>query len=253
MKILLSPAKSMNINIRNISLEKSKPLFINKTHEIVSVIKDWSIQDIKTKMKTSDSITVSTFETYKNWTKNNIGNGFPAIFLYGGTAFKGLSVNDFNDQEITFLNETLFILSGLYGLLKPLDIIHPYRLEMALKFEINREINSLYKFWKHSLTNYLNENFQNEWIVNLASEEYFKVIDKANLALNVLNCHFLEIQNGKEKVIANHAKKARGSFVRFIVKNKLKHKQDLKSFNFCGYSFRKDISNEDNYYFSRTH
>jgi hypothetical protein len=253
MKILLSPAKSMNTNIPDILLDKSYPLFNNKTNQIVSVLKDWSLQAIKTKMKTSDSISLRTFEIYKNWDHNNFKNGFPAIFLYSGTAFKGLSANDLSDQEIVFLNENLFILSGLYGLLKPLDIIHPYRLEMALKFEINKEINSLYKFWKKNLTKYLNNNFPNEIIVNLASEEYFKVIDKDNLTSNILNCHFLEIRNGSEKVISSHAKKARGLLTRFIVKNELKVKEDLKSFDLNGYGYRKDLSDEDNYYFSRTH
>ncbi len=253
MKILLSPAKSMNTNFHNISLGKSRPLFNKNTNEIISVLKSWSLQDIKSKMKISDSISRNTFEIYKNWHHNNFKNGFPAIFLYAGTAFKGLSAIDFNYDEISFLNKNLFILSGLYGLLRPLDIIHPYRLEMALKFEINNEINSLYKFWRNNLTKYLNNDFPNELIVNLASEEYFKVINKDILNLSILNCHFLEIKNGKEKVIANHAKKARGLFTRFVVKNKLNLKEDLKFFDLDGYSYREDLSDKDNYYFSRTH
>tara|TARA_B100001287_G_scaffold150032_1_gene126303 strand:+ start:14657 stop:15388 length:732 start_codon:yes stop_codon:yes gene_type:complete len=243
----------MNTKIPDFSIEKSHPLFSHKTNEILSVLRGWSLQAIKTKMKVSDSISIKTFEIYKNWNHNDLKNGSPAIFLYDGTAFKGLCVDDFNYQEIKFTNDNLFILSGLYGLLKPLDIIHPYRLEMALKFQINEKADTLYKYWRNDLTSYLNNNFSNELIINLASDEYFKVLDKDNLTLSVLNCHFLEIRNGIEKVIANHAKKARGLLTRFIIKNKLSAKQDLKSFNLSGYNYRNDLSDEDNYYFSRIH
>ena len=253
MKILLSPAKSMDVNIPNISIDKTSPLFMEKTNQIISVLKSWSISDFKSKMKISDTISLNTYETYKNWNQVDDEDGIPAVFLYSGTAFKGLSSIDWNNQDLDYAQNNLIILSGLYGFLRPLDSINKYRLEMALKFDISKEVNSLYKFWSKSITSYINDNYPKELIVNLASNEYSKVIDKKVLMSNILNCHFLEVRNGSERSIASHAKRARGLFARFIVKNKLKDKENLKSFDLDGYKYRNDLSNEKDYYFSRNH
>jgi hypothetical protein len=243
----------MDANIPNISIDKTYPLFLDKTNQLISVLNSWSISDFKSKMKTSDSISLTTFETYKNWNQSNINSGIPAVYLYSGTAFKGLSSINWNNLDLDYAQNNLIILSGLYGFLRPLDLIHKYRLEMALKFDISKDVNSLYKFWSHSITTYFNENFSKELIVNLASNEYFKVIDEKVLETDILNCHFLEVKNGTQKSIASHAKRARGLFARFIVKNKLKHREDLKLFDLEGYKYRDDLSNENNYFFSRIH
>jgi cytoplasmic iron level regulating protein YaaA (DUF328/UPF0246 family) len=196
---------------------------------------------------------VSTYQSFSNWSLNNNKNGFPSIFLYSGTAFKGLASNLMSQKEIDYAQNNLFVISGLYGFLKPLDIIHQYRLEMAFKFNINKTTDSLYDFWRDVITDYLNNNYEDEIIVNLASNEYAKVLDKKNLKLNVLQCQFLENKNGKEKVIANHAKMARGLLARFIIKNQIKEKAQLLRFDLNGYSFRDDLSKNNNYVFSRNH
>ena len=253
MKVLLSPAKSMSSNLPDFPVIGTSPIFSVKTLQLISVLKNWSPNDFKLKMKVSDSISESTYQSYSQWSLNNNENGFPSIFLYSGTAFKGLASNVMSQKEIDYAQNNLYVISGLYGLLKPLDIIHPYRLEMAFKFNINKTTDSLYDFWRDEITNYLSNNFKNELIVNLASNEYSKVLDRKTLEIDVLECQFLENKNGKEKVVANHAKMARGLLARYIVQNQIKEKAKLLSFNSNGYCFRGDLSTESEYVFSRNH
>ena len=253
MKVLLSPAKSMSSNLPDFPFIGTSPIFSIKTQQLISVLKNWSSKDFKLKMKVSDSISESTYQSYSQWSLNNNKNGLPSIFLYSGTAFKGLASNLMSQKDINYAQNNLYILSGLYGLLKPLDIIHPYRLEMAFKFNINKTTDSLYSFWRDVITDYINNTFENELIVNLASNEYSKVIDRKTLNPDILEFQFLENKNGVEKVIANHSKMARGLLARYIIKNQIKEKTKLLSFNSNGYCFRDDLSTESEYVFSRNH
>lgn len=252
MKILISPAKSMMPISASFSTKNSVPEFLENSLELVSVLKKWSISEFKIKMKISEAITNSTYKLYNEWDSNNISNGIPSIFLYSGTAFKGLAVSEMNLEEVNYANDHLFILSGLYGILRPLDIIHPYRLEMALKFKISKGVDTLYDFWRNEISNFLNRNTKKEIIVNLASNEYFKVL-RNKMNSPILNCHFLENKNGKERVIASHAKMARGLMANFIIKNKIENEIQLRNFNTNGYEYISAISTQNEYYFSRIH
>ena len=251
MKILLSPAKSMKSKLPGFDVKETNPLFLHKTKQIISSLSQWTIMDFKAKMKINDTISLSTFDAFQALKKDGVSKGIPSIYYYDGLAFKGLSAIEMNKDDITYAQESLFILSGLYGLLRPLDLIHFYRLEMAFRFKMENGTNSLYDFWTSEITNYLNKNFSDELIVNLASNEYSKVINTKSLLSEFITCHFLEVKNGAEKVIASHAKKARGLMAKFIISNKLKSKEELKLFNSLGYTFREDLSNEKNIYFSR--
>lgn len=251
MKVVLSPAKSMNSKLPNFDLKATKPLFENKTKQIVSVLSDWKSLDFKLKMKTNDSISQTTFDAFQSIKKGLSENRFPSIYYYDGIAFKGFSATKMSFDQINYAQSHLFVLSGLYGILRPLDLIEFYRLEMALRFKISSQINSLYEFWSYEITSYLNKNFPNEVIVNLASNEYSKVIDTKTLTAKFITCHFLEVKNGTEKIVSSHAKKARGKMANFIIVNKLKSLENLKLFNSDGYVFREDLSNQNNIYFSR--
>ncbi len=251
MKILLSPAKSMKSKQPDFDFKSTKPLFPKKIDQIVSVLSNWSLLDFKSKMKINDAISQSTFDAFQYLRQDFIEQGIPSIYFYDGLAFKALSAVEMNKDDIEFAQKSLFILSGLYGLLRPLDLIHFYRLEMAFRFEIYNGINSLHEFWSNDITNYMNDNFPNDLIVNLASNEYSKVINSKNLHSKFITCHFLEIKNGIEKVISSHSKKARGLMAKYIIVNKLQSKEDLTQFNLEGYIFREDLSTLDNIYFSR--
>jgi uncharacterized protein len=251
MKILLSPAKSMKSNLPDFDLKITNPLFYNKTKQIISVLANWSPLDFKTKMKTNDAISQSTFDAFQCMNQENFKNGVPSIYYYDGMAFKGLSAINMNSEDINYAQDNLFVLSGLYGMLRPLDLINFYRLEMALRFKITDEINSLYEFWSIEITNYFNENFPKELIVNLASYEYSKVLNTKHLTGKFITCHFLEIKNGTGKVVSSYAKKARGLMANYIIVNKLQSIEGLKLFKLENYIFRQDLSNQDNLYFSR--
>jgi len=251
MKILLSPAKSMSPNLVVFKSLVSSPQFKIKSLEIVNILKKWSKDDFKINMKLSENLAEKTLEEFQNLDINESSNGTPAINLYSGTAFRSLDIQEMNLEDALFAQDNLFILSGLYGLLKPFDIIQPYRLEMGLRFKISKDIESLYKFWKNELTNFLNESFTNELILNLASNEYFKAIDLKMLNLDVLNFNFLVKKNGKEKIVANYSKMARGLMARFIIKNKIKNKEDLKDFKSEGFSFIQRLSTENIFYYSK--
>lgn len=251
MKVLLSPAKSMKSKQPNFVLKTTKPLFENKTQQIISVLSGWKSSDFKLKMKTNDSISQTTFDAFQSLNNGDSENRFPSIYYYDGIAFKGLSATNMSIDEIDYAQNHLYVLSGLYGILRPLDLIEFYRLEMALKFEISSQINSLYEFWSYEITSYLNKYFPNEIIVNLASNEYSKVIDTKTLTAKFITCHFLEVKNGTEKIVSSHAKKARGKMANFIIVNKITSIENLKLFNLNGYVFRHDLSSNNNIYFSR--
>ena len=251
MKVLLSPAKLMTPSEPSFSFPNSEPIFLDKSLELVDVLSRWSVSDFQQNMKISKSISEKTYNDFKRLKSDDITFMFSAIFLYSGTAFKGLSAFDMNLEELNFAQDHLFILSGLYGLLKPLDLVQPYRLEMALKFNINQTTSSLYDFWVNHITSHIVKNCKNELLINLASNEYTKAVDVKKINNPVLTCHFLETKNGKEKVIASHAKMARGLMTRYIIRNKIQEKSGLQSFNISGYKFRDDLSTEKEYYFSR--
>ena len=169
--------------------------------------------------------------------------------MFDGGVYKSLNAEDLNDLDIEFASDNLRIISGLYGLLRPLDLIYPYRLEMSTNLK-TKDNNNLYDFWERKLHNSLkNELKINETLINLASDEYSKALQLNKLAQKVIKPVFKDYKNGKFKVISFHAKKARGEMVNFIIKNKISKYQDLKLFRNCGYSFADEL--DDNLVFTR--
>ena len=173
------------------------------------------------------------------------------MFSFTGEVYKGLDANTIPEDKLTALQDKLRILSGLYGLLKPLDLIQPYRLEMGTKLKVGRNEN-LYQFWGDQLANELNEELkEDELLVNLASSEYFKALPKKTLKTTMITPVFKDFKNGKYKIIMMYAKKARGAMARYIIENNIETLEDLKGFNVGGYAFTQEMSTDTELMFTR--
>ena len=225
MKIIISPAKKMK-TIDDINMEYTTPLFLSKTTELLNHIQNLDYLELKSYLKCSDSIAKNTYEQFQNMSLDK--NLTPAILAYSGIQYQYMAPNVFTDNQIDYVQEHLYILSGFYGLLKPLDAITPYRLEMQTKCPF-----SLYEFWKDDLANQIDEP-----ILNLASEEYARIIRKYKPLVDV---RFVE-ENGKEKGV--YAKMARGAMVRYLAENSIQDIKDITKFSDLGYAYDESQSTE---------
>ena len=236
MKILISPAKSLDFENNVETSISSKPIFVDQAHKINNTIKNLSAPDLSSLMSISPKL------SELNWSRNQDFQKIDskekeAIFAFNGDVYDGIDANTINTSNHEKLQNSLRILSGLYGILKPFDKIKAYRLEMGTKISINGSKN-LYDFWKENVTKSLvNEANENEIIVNLASNEYFSVIDKSLISNTIVNPQFKDFKNGKLKIISFYAKKARGLMTRFLIDNDINSLSDIESFNSSGYMF----------------
>lgn len=252
-KIIISPAKSMNFDSKFKIEDFSTPLFLDQSEKIMKVLRKKSPKKLFELMGISESLANLNWNRNQTWTKENtLENAKQAISAFTGDVYVGLDVDSLSEKEIDVLNEKLYILSGLYGVLRPLDLIQPYRLEMGSKLPIGSKAN-LYQFWKNELVNYLNtELTANDWLINLTSNEYFKVIDTKKLSTkNIITPEFKDYKNGELKIIGFFAKKARGLMVRFIVQNNIETIEGLKLFNIDGYAFDARLSTENKFVYTR--
>ena len=238
MKILISPAKSLNFEDKVQTSINSKPLFHNDAIKINSELKKESIESL------CDLMGISSKLGELNWTRNqdfikDSNYSKQAIFAFNGDVYDGLDINSLDNEKHQLVNNIIRILSGLYGILKPFDHIKPYRLEMGSKFSINGNKN-LYDFWKSKVTNQLkSELAEDELIVNLASNEYFSVINSKEVSNKIISPQFKDFRNGTLKIISFYAKKARGLMSRFIIDNNVKSVNEILSFDSGGYSYSK--------------
>ena len=244
MKILISPAKSLNFEDKVQTSINSKPLFHNDAIKINSELKKESIESL------CDLMGISSKLGELNWTRNqdftkDSNYSKQAIFAFNGDVYDGLDINSLDNEKHQLVNNVIRILSGLYGVLKPFDHIKPYRLEMGTKFSINGNKN-LYDFWKSKVTNQLkSELAEDELIVNLASNEYFSVINSKEVSNKIISPQFKDFRNGTLKIISFYAKKARGLMSRFIIDNNVKSVNEIISFDSGGYSYsKKDTTDE---------
>lgn len=246
LKAILSPAKKLNLLNEAVS-EKNMPVFIKEAKKIHSVLKRQSPQDLMKLMNLSTELSDLNWHRNQQWT----GEGkYSAALAFDGEVYKGLSAKQMSVEQLKTAQEKLYILSGLYGLLKPLDIIEPYRLEMGTKFAIDEKKN-LYEFWQKKITEQINKELKNGILVNLASEEYFKTIDKKALKARVITCQFKDYKDGKLKTVMVYAKKTRGKMARFIVENKIENAVELKNFTYDHYAFDDNLSSETHWVFTR--
>ena len=238
MKILVSPAKSLNFEDKVQTSINSKPLFHNDAIKINSELKKESIESL------CDLMGISSKLGELNWTRNqdftkDSNYSKQAIFAFNGDVYDGFDIDSLDHEKHQLVNNVIRILSGLYGILKPFDHIKPYRLEMGTKFSINGN-KDLYDFWKSKVTNQLkSELAEDELIVNLASNEYFSVINSKEVSNIIISPQFKDFKNGNLKIISFYAKKARGLMSRFIIDNNVKSVNEILSFDSGGYSYSK--------------
>ena len=247
MKIIISPAKSINLE-KKIPTEKSSlPFFLDDAVVINSNLKKKSPLDLSSIMNISSKL------SDLNWRRNqdfkipfNKNNARPAIYAFDGDVYSGIDSYSLNQKKIDIIQERLFIISGLYGLLKPLDLIQPYRLEMGTKFEFNSYKN-LYEFWTEKITEKIvSECKPDELLINLASNEYFSAINLGKIKSEIITPKFLDFKNGKLKMISFYAKKARGLMVRFLIDNNITKLEGILKFNSEGYSYSESETNNLN-------
>jgi cytoplasmic iron level regulating protein YaaA (DUF328/UPF0246 family) len=242
MKILISPAKSLDFENNIETTQSSEPLFANKAMQINNTLKDLSAPDLGKLMNISPKLSDLNWLRNQDFKKKNSLQR-QAIFAFNGDVYEGIDVTSISSSNHGKLQNTLRILSGLYGILKPFDNIKPYRLEMGTKISIKGSKN-LYDFWKKDITNsILKEIEEDDIIVNLASNEYFSVIDSSLIENKIISPQFKDFKNGKLKIISFYAKKARGLMTRFLIDNNINSSSDIENFNSSGYMFSKDETN----------
>ena len=253
MKILISPSKTLNFDTDTNCDFNTNCRLIDHTNELHKILINFSKSDLKELMSVSDKIAELNYNRFKNWEDPSISNSSKqAIFAFKGDVYSGLDADSISENKFDFLQNNLRIISGFYGLIRPFDKILPYRLEMGTKLE-NPKGKNLYQFWGDKITDLLNQDLEekNNYVINLASDEYFKSIVTKKLHNKIVTPQFKELKNGSYKTIAIYAKKARGLMSRFIIDNEIQNPNNLKNFNNEGYSFDSNLSDDFNYIFTR--
>lgn len=247
MKIVVSPAKSLEEEKKLPTQRGTQPQFWEEAVQINRKLSRMTKAELKTLMKISDNLADLNYERYQDFDESNkTKNARPAVYLYDGDVYKGLDAYKLPTNKLDDLQNTLRILTGFYGILKPLDLIQPYRLEMGNKLAIENHKN-LYEFWKDKITASLNQEMtKDELFLNLASNEYFKAIDKKKLKTPIISPIFKDFKNGKLKVIAFYAKKARGAMVRYIMDHNIKDMEGVKRFNYMDYGYSEEHTENEN-------
>ena len=249
MIVLLSPAKSLDFESPAISDRVSEPLFADETGELLNVLAKLSVNDLQELMSISAALAELNFNRFQEM--QNFPSEVPAkqaVSVFVGEAYRGLSSDDFSDDDLQFAQKHLRILSGFYGVLRPLDLIQPYRLEMGTKLKVNKYDN-LYKFWGDKITNQINKDLQTPVIINLASDEYFKSVNKKILNAEIITPVFYDNHKGTYKMITVYAKNARGAMTRYIIKNRIENHEELKNANVNGYKFSEKMSDKEKWVF----
>ncbi|MFT6698725.1 MAG: cytoplasmic iron level regulating protein YaaA (DUF328/UPF0246 family) [Porticoccaceae bacterium] len=252
MKIIISPAKSLDFESKVPTNLYTQPRFLEQSEKLNRKLKTISKNKLSDLMKISDDLASLNYERNQTWkTPFSTKNAKQAIYAFTGEVFRGIDVNSLENEKLPILQESLRILSGLYGLLKPLDLMQPYRLEMGTKLKVGSTEN-LYKFWDSTVAKALNEELKDdELLINLASSEYFKVISKKVLKVPMITPIFKDYKNGEYKIVMTYAKKARGLMVRYIIDHNVKTIEELKGFNTDRYRFSEEMSSESELIFTR--
>jgi len=251
-KILLSPAKS--ISKEPISYGKpSEPIFEKQTIKLVQLLRKYSPKELSSLMSISPALADLNWSRYQSWKPlAEISDIIQPALAFTGEVYKGLDAASFSKSEWMRAQESLRILSGLYGVLKPLDGISPYRLEMGTRLKVDSSINNLYEFWKEGLTeSFISELHVNDVIINLASVEYSKVLNFKSINNVTVTPFFKDFKNGKLKTIMMYAKRARGTMARYIIQNNIQDLGDLKMASIDGYVYDEGLSDDTDWVFTR--
>jgi len=252
MKLVISPAKSLDFTRSLPTESNSKACFLKEAQSLNNILRDKSPKQLSELMSISSSLGELNYQRNNSWKLPfNSSNSRQAIYAFNGDVYKGIDAYSISEDKIELMQDTVRIISGLYGLLKPLDLIQPYRLEMGTKMPVGSNKN-LYEFWKRKLTDSINQELKNgEVFLNLASMEYVKAIDTKVLKSPMITANFKQLKDGNYKTIAIFSKKARGLMTRYIIDNNINSIEELKGFNSDGYLFTESLSTDNNLIFTR--
>jgi cytoplasmic iron level regulating protein YaaA (DUF328/UPF0246 family) len=253
MLLLISPAKTLNTDPSNLS-DFSIPTRLKESEELVKILKKYKKDDLMKLMDVSEKIAELNVQRFKNFRQPfNLENAKQAILAFDGDVYDGLSANDFTEEDFSFSQSHLRILSGLYGVLKPLDLMQAYRLEMGSSLKNNKGKN-LYQFWGEKITEELNKTIKEnnfETVINLASNEYWSAVNPKKLNARVIEIQFKELKGSVFKVVSFNAKKARGTMCRHIIKNRINNPEELLNYSIDGYLYSEDMSTDKVWTFIR--
>ena len=254
MLTVLSPAKTLDYETAPITQSATLPRFMDQSALLVEDARGLNPDDIRALMGVSEQIAHLNHERFMNWqSEATSDNAKQAVLAFKGDVYTGLQAETLSEDDLDFAQTRLRILSGLYGLLRPLDLMQPYRLEMGLKFT-NQRGRNLYEFWGEQLTDTLNADLvsaKTEVLINLASNEYFKAVKPKLLNADIITPQFKDLKNGQYKMISFFAKKARGLMARYIIDNRITEPEALKSFSEAGYYYSDEQSQGDQWVFLR--
>lgn len=252
MLAVLSPSKRMK-QVSNFN-SFTNPEFLDISTKIMSKLKKMSGKSVRELFDISDKLAELNINRYSKYTyEHTVENAGPSILTYQGDVYFGLKANQFSDEDLDFAQSNVRIISGLYGILRPLDLIQEYRLEMGIQLAVGRNKN-LYQLWSKPITNSLNKviaQHSHEHLINLASDEYFETIDIKKIKIPVVKIQFRAMRKGRLQFVSFDAKRARGMMVRFMILNRLYEPQELKNFDYEGYYFDKEKSTDLEYWFIR--
>jgi uncharacterized protein len=254
MLVVISPAKTINFDNARIVAQHSLPMFCNEASYLVSLLKQYPPIHLMSLMGISDKLAALNHQRYAQWEcSENIQNKRQALCAFKGEVYSGIKVDTYSDNDFVFAQQHLLILSGLYGCLRPLDYIMPYRLEMGIKLQ-NSAGSNLYKFWEHKLTNAIAQHLDqqhNPVLVNLASAEYFSVINTGQIKYPIITPVFKDYHNSKYQIIAIYAKKARGLMTSFLMQNQITDIEQIKAFAVDGYGYNHHLTKGNQWVFTR--
>ncbi|WP_163938264.1 peroxide stress protein YaaA [Paraferrimonas sp. SM1919] len=253
MLTLISPAKTLDFEVTQVT-KHTQPRFIEQSTALIEVARTLTPADVASLMKVSDKIAGLNVARFSEWSPEfSFDNAKQAVLAFKGDVYTGLDAETLDDASLDYAQQHLRILSGLYGVLRPLDLMQPYRLEMGTKLANPKGAN-LYQFWGDTPTNSLNTELaeqNSQVLVNLASNEYFKVINKKLLEATIITPHFKDEKNGQYKIISFYAKKARGLMARYMIENRIDDAEQLKAFDTAGYYYCKEQSTATDWVFLR--
>ncbi len=250
---IISPAKSLDFSPLKKNIPISKAKFEHNSNELVKHIKSFSLNELQSLLQVSNQIAKLNYERYQTWVFAGDDDKKPALFAYNGDVYEGIDAHTLSMESLNILQSNLRIISGLYGVLQPFDGILPYRLEMSTPLQFGASKN-LYEYWTNNITQTIINDIEtgnHSYLINLASQEYFKAIQTKKIPVPIIHCEFKDYKNGKLQMISFFAKKARGMMVRYIAEHDVKEPEHLQGFDYGGYAFEPQLSKENKYVFVR--
>ena len=252
MIVILSPAKTLDFKTESVTGSMSQPLFQDDIAYLVGKLKKLSVKQIASLMKVSNEIAELNYQRFQGFDSEfHGGNSKQAVLAFTGEVYRGLAASTFSEPNFEFAQKHLRILSGLYGVLRPLDMIQPYRLEMGSRLQINPNEIGLYNYWGDRLRLNLEEQTSDSFILNLASNEYLKGAQPKKLQVPLINCHFKELRGKEYKPLMTYAKNARGAMAKYIIKNEITDIEGVKGFDLNGYRYHESLSKNNELTFTR--